>query len=280
MPCTPSPRRPARSLRAASPRGLLRSLPALLAPLALLLASAGTASAQETFSDNDFFFEMQLPPGLVQLSDEQRAAFLGVPVVQIANRPRGDSKTATLSHDYVWIDPPGADERHRQVEVNLMDQSKWLGEQHFVAWLESGGLTVTRQDTIPRPVGPAKLVEGTFVNAEGRELTQITVYLPRLRGYGLVRFQCDSEDFPLVEPEFRASLESIRLRLPIAPPPGTPNPHDVVERAVRPGAESGGWGKYQVWGSFLLAGLLLAALVKGGPRATSAASPSAPAAES
>ena len=144
-----------------------------------------------------------------------------------------------------------------------MDKSKWLSEQHFVKWLESGGLSVTKQDTIPRPVGPAKLVEGVFVNAEGRELTQITLYVARLKGYALVRFQCDSEDFPAVEEEFRASLNSIRMRMAIAPPPGTPNPRFAAADAIRPGSQAAAWSTLQVSGSFVLAAIILGALVMG-----------------
>ena len=249
----PTPRRP-------------RRLPGLgVAVLALWLGVADGLAAQAALNDEDFMFSMDLPPGMVQLSDELRAANLGVPVAQVANRPRGESKTVSLNHDYVWLDPPGDNARRRQVELNLMDELRleWRGEDHFVQWLESGGVTVTRRESIPRPLR-GMIVEGNFTNSEGILLNLITLFIPRVRGYAIVRYQCTAESFPEVEPEFRASIDSIKFRFPLEPSPSTPNPHLQVSDIVRPESQAAAWGKLQVWGSFLLAGVILGALVMGG----------------
>jgi len=246
--------------------------------LALLLAGLPVAaSGQQSFSDSDFSFSIDLPEGLVPVDEAGRAKLLG-DAAAARNLPRAEAAGQPVIHRHIWLDQGSP--YHRQVEIYLLDAPPpWnpLKPADFAEAIgPKQGLTVEAHELLKPPAFGLR-VEGTFLREPDKvPMRKVILYLPDVFGkrHGLVMLQAQASDWNIVKDEFAAALASVRM--PRAPPPP-----ELVEKVrdegaagggpgSRPGAapapaapveEPGDWSSLPVLGSFALAVVLLVHLL-------------------
>ncbi|MBM3984948.1 MAG: hypothetical protein FJ296_04540, partial [Planctomycetes bacterium] len=182
----------------------------------LLAALTAAPAAQGTpFSDPDFGFTMELPPGLQPADEAARARVLGNPELA-RNVPREQAGGQPLRHYHFWSD--AGSPYNRQVAIYLLDLPPPFKPDDFAASLEQEGLQLVAQEMLKAQ--SAWLVEGTFLRPTDQvRLHKYALYLPDLFGkrHGLVTLQAFDSDWGIVKSEFRAALESVRMER-AAPP--------------------------------------------------------------
>jgi hypothetical protein len=225
---------------------------------ALLLTSL--APAQEDFKDSAYKFSLQIPAGMQMLTDEGRALRLDIPLEQAVNKPRQGSETLRLEHHHVWIEADDEQLYNREIDLRLVDQIPFQGPDHFVEWLEEQGIEVLGREKIGYPVGPALLIDGVFTGPDGLRSRQYVLFVARLQRWAMLILRANEGDFAIVEPEFRAVIQSIEFRQPLAPKP--PSVFDEPQGGA--GLLSASWASLEVAGSLVLAAILILMMVLGG----------------
>jgi hypothetical protein len=239
----------------------MRAFPLTVLAFACLIP---TGVAQERVGDPEFGFQMELPAGMRELSQAERAIALGIPPEEAGNPPRASSAEGMVTHSYMWLD--ATTPYNRQIGVILRDGAPPFTspEAMFEATARSG-LQIDQEASgmMPPPVDGLKAV-GTFPR-QGDEvlMRKVILYLPDFAGkhYLTVNLQAFDADWPIVEPEFEAVLRSVRLRrTPTAP--GAPRATTTAAGANN--TDPGSWGSLPVTGTLILAFAMLAHLFVGG----------------
>ena len=120
------------------------------------------------------------------------------------------------------------------------------------------------------PVDGLRVV-GSFARQPDNVMIRKTIlYLPDFAGehYATVNMQAYESDWPIVEPQFEAALQSVRFRrTPMAQGGARPGPGATAGASGASTNDPGSWGSLPVAGTLLLAFAMLAHLFMGG-RAT------------
>jgi len=234
----------------------------------VLIALAPAVGAQDTINDAEFGFSMELPDGLRELTQAELAVALGIPPDQASNPARDSSAEGIVSHYYMWIDETSP--YNRQIGIILRDGAPPFTrpDAMFEATARSG-LQIDQSASGPMapPVDGLKVVGSFPRQQDGLMIRKVILYLPDFAGehYATVNLQAFEADWPIVEPQFEAVLQSVRFRR-------TPMPQGGGRAGTRASADVGGaggkdpgdWGSLPVAGTLLLAFAMLAHLFVGG----------------
>jgi len=263
-------------------------------PLLVLLALAAPAPGQ-AFTDPDFEFTFTPPGGMRMLPEEERVHFFEITPgvgpemapIHARNIPRSDVQPdEAIVHNHIWVDPADMPYR-RQIQITLTDGAlPFKQPPDFTAQLTRSGLKVDEQQVLEQPpLGPGMIVEGRWRQADGTEMAKMAVCLFDAERYVILQLQCLGADYMIVEPQFRALLDSVdwprrrgsgavagpaagQAGAPAAGPAAAPQRARPGAPAVAPseakaprGVDEGDWRSLQTLGSLILAAFVLGHLV-------------------
>jgi hypothetical protein len=246
----------------------MRAFPLIVLVLAALAPAAG---AQDTITDTEFGFSMQLPNGMRELTEVERGVALGIPPEQASNPTRASAPEGLVSHYYMWIDETSP--YNRQIGIILRDGAPPFTrpDAMFEATARSGlQIDQTASGPMPPPIDGLRVVGDFARPQDGVMIRKTILYLPDFAGehYATVNLQAYQADWPIVEPEFEAVLNSVRFRrTPMTPGGARPGPGATAGSGGESTSDPGSWGSLPVGGTLILAFALLAHLFMGG-RAT------------
>jgi hypothetical protein len=233
----------------------------------LLALLAPSVLAQESFSDADYEFSMQIPPGMALTTAEEMAAVTGQPVESFQIVSRADSETGKVVHQYHWRDATG---RGRDIDLKLIDDNFPFGspDQFEQAIREQAGVDVDTRISLGEPEynQPGSRMEGTRTNSMGLLLRQMDAVFPIKFDpprYALIRMHCLEGDWKLFVDEFEAVLKSVKSAAPKPPSGAGGGPQGRRKGKAEQGSEER-WDTLEVTGSLALAAMLLMTLFVGG----------------